>query len=831
MSAEPESMGVITQTWDRSEVMLDEPKSVEIPQPIETSLDLHHQHDQERERLEQDQSDKPTWPTAYYLLQNEYNNVQLFEATLTESSQQKSLETLSNTKDPDLRRMLFYELDLQPFEHQTWTHDTANVVANTLQEHGVALSTPLDTEDQRLHVLVKAEDGINVVEAEIPQISLPSADEVPTQQIEQNVLKKETYEPSRTVENTTETIGKTYRFTMQLMRTASGFQFCVDGKPHPGILHDDPRIQRVIDELLASGSSTDQQEEYGCLTITHYSCEDDPTALEIGGFTDVDILSESNLLEEQIEESTNDDSDSPAEQVVAPNEDEPPPAETPALSDSSYGEDWLLAVQWDAEEIAPIIQSTTIAAPTELLKEQNDFANRIYTETHEVLSEYPSPVATENRSNLAPIQGEQREVLFDIEHVEPVMPSQDLPPGDLPIVPPVPESLLHRTLQEQITEITPVFSDQTAPQHIDVSTQTSVTSPAKARTIATTKVENDQIPNEVTHKIQEEMSILLPEEPNLTIGNANNTVLPIPSMPTALTDKVLEQVPIEPPRRPTNQPPKPPEPQRIEIPKRVSKLDVTAAQRHTKQSISREQQTARLNNKSNKHEVAKQQETTRTTTQQAVSTKLEQAEKQEKSSGITTAKHILQKEVAVEKEKKAGTLHKRSTEFVADRKEASKKAVTATSRVQATVNNSTLQITNSRKSIKRRSQTKKEQTIAAPQGSHEDVQSVLQRSFDFVHKRAEIDRKPMQIQLLQGTKAQILQKYIHPLSLTIEDISRTVQRFPSITVLAEPSSEAVLFIPSTTDPIDRAAFLTAMQKQTHHLLLDANLSLRFNLKG
>jgi hypothetical protein len=786
MSAEFKS-NILEATWDRSgfaaereikpEILI-APEQLELSRPIEASLELLRRHQIETADLDEDESiEKQVWPTSYYLIKDENQVPQLFEASLTEPSQQASLSALITTEDSDMRRLLLDQLGLQLSHNETWLQKDTTIAAASLVEHGVALIEE-DEIARSLTVLVLEENGRDVSRVEIPHISF-SEDEVvePESALDgteiQNVEQSLT--PSNQESDSTERIqnqevGESH-YRIQLMRTSDGFMFFQDGIPQPGVDQADQRIQSAIQELLAQGSAFDAEnlESAGIRIETTYQCIEDPNTLEIGQCIDVDINSIIIPLEKMEDEVFSDDSGeeqlNPTDTYQLDSGIKPTVATTETPSDTySLFEDWFSAPEWIA---GGKNDQTVIDANQYNIQNENYLAD---SDSKINFASNPSAISQIEQQELTTkstesIQLTKHPLTLNSHHHQKHLESTKIFSIPLPTymeyvdqVKPEILTYLSSTIPEspEVTKIfQPVVTLNRTLQLIQDNLQTSLIEQMSDKQLISASTRHSKNPK--PHD---------PDQIKLSLPMAERKQQAIHTIVAGENVQLKESAQIQ-----LNKTIKLENTKQVQVITGVARIakDATAKTTSINSAINTTFSVGREFTKSNIH------------TQQ---------------SKIATARHQ-NRNLSTNIE-----VNQKTTMAV---KSLDRQAITA-NRTDKVFDNK-----NSR-SQKSRTQGKKHQAVALPTGNNESARSIVSAVVDQYGKRAELERRALQMTIDDTKDARILREQIRPLGILVDEIGRIIRQFPLASIQIGINIKSIVFTPDLPDPIDMAKLITRIAK-------------------
>jgi hypothetical protein len=793
MSQEHESE-ILTATWDRPQELFVRQENfqeslstetLELPTPIESSLETLRRNRKTTQDIDQTyDAYATTWPTTHYLLHDK-----LYEASLDEASQQTALDAVYNTVDPEIQCLLLNELGLQSMSSQAWTGEESKLVTESLRDHGVALLPNTLIADQPLKLLMMGENGRDVLQVEVPSTSF-SSDQTKDEQIMDELSSSEkmfTPLDKIKIEDTLSTVGIKYELKMQLVRTETGFQFYIDGKPHPGIRHDDPRIQLAIDQLLRTGLATDSIEENGFLTDLEYSCIGDPSSLEIGQSIEVILHSQSNPIEVKLSEVSDDELEVSSLEEISTEINNPNIAEIDDwnLKNNNDGDDfsdWLFA---DNELLIdePLEQSSSSPltnAICDAKERQEQLVSQPIQKTPtvslkvDIIQPQKIIVLTEHSvQNLQPVDKTTFSIPQSIEMLDQTDIRQPnhinqftaIHESQLPIAP----DKLESQLPDKLSPVMNLDWEKTFDSAILAPSTTQATN-SFSLIIEPINKQESRILSSLETKIQNVTQIIQQSKPQKP-RDPDVFVLPIPvqseNQATPSTQKVHNAHEVG--------------SSRTAIISSSEKVVVI----QNKQSKTKELQTKQITNE--------QEKQSKTTINKKV------AGRKIETQSIQTSQ-VSPAASATDHERKMATGHDKATTI-------NRRTITSDSQHQyVSVATKAKLHSNIRShaSTMIKSSHQKYQAAMLPTGSNESARSVLVTVIERFNMRTNLEHRPAQITLQDINDAHILREQIYPLGLLCEEIVQIIQKFPSAEMQVGITNQAVTFIPDVPNPIDRA---------------------------
>ncbi len=256
-------------------------------------------------------------------------------------------------------------------------------------------------------------------------------------------------------------------------------------------------------------------------------------------------------------------------------------------------------------------------------------------------------------------------------------------------------------------------------------------------------------------------------------------------------------------RRPRTPPTTPtPPPLATPVPREVVATNVTVqGEQHTKRHTAA--RAAKTSTRSEQHVPSVSRQAVRRMIQRSAAAK--QVYKSAGRDSTTTANEIQQRQGQVSA-KKQPTQHKHTRQ----------QSQPSAARPTATTSTAVIQ----RRSRLTNSTARKHQALAAPSHSHDTARTVL---------AAAIEHLEAGTITLRSGDSPIHPSSIRPLSIACEDIARAAYRFPSISVVVNIEPGIVRFDLMSTEPVERAAFLTTIAAHPLRFTIDASNSLVYQL--
>lgn len=793
LESDPNVLPVAQELLDAKVEQQDQLITVEISRPIEAALELLRQNQAEADA--EDAKDKPTiWPVSHYLIRDYDDKACLYDAIPINNSEAASLEIAARSDDAIIRELLITQLGL-PVSEQSDTGDAAE----SLWQHGIAIETNQATDSSSaINVLVLDPDQYTVRRVQLPPILMPGdemdpsclqANDEHTNHLAHNATDKppeasaalppeEAIRPPR--EHTEAETSKEYAYTLQLVRTETGYEFWMDGEPMP-IDHTDQRIQDSITSLLATGSAVTVDEEYGFRTTVTYRALGDLSTLAIGGSIEIDVTSSSIPIEEaRLDSSETDD-----ELLILEDDASYESSPTPMHHTDTYHGDYA-----SVEQATNTVFSTLVVDQPLWLSFIADW-NPVNPHTGQITEPYLSALAPQMRTELLRQQAPTNTQELNAETTW--METSSLDSEKTPLMVLIDMQASH----EQEIEETLVRAD-------DLNQKLTPRISLENLMITPPSLDQLQLSADGQQSPQ-------PPRPTSTISSALSLDYHKPRTAPDMTSATPTTIPeLIPTRRSNRQPqdpqpvPMPPLKQTVEsaqVARVATEISTTnevrtTAQR-TQQRAAEHRMTASHSTMSDKKMVV----TATTLTERAATTSREATRTHNEVVAIREQQHIKTTTRAQSMQEVRG---KESTQLAKQqitRQQSGARGATATSTAISFTN------VRPRQATKRRTKTTTAIHHAQlPTGTTETARSVMASALDAGVASVE----PAQIELNPATDAPILREQIRPLAQLTNEIARATHRFPSLRVHINIKRTAILFRPAADEPNDLVGFAEHM---------------------